>query len=290
MSSDPIADLGRTLGQLAGDLAELFRTNDRPRPGTPAGREADGEPFAGDWGAQPAREVLATVALASASCADYLTVIAETLRARSGMYSPYALSRSALEAAAQGCYLTEPGVEPLERLRRHMNLDLQALHEDGRMLRKIGDPPSVAKAIRHADRELVIGRTGEEFGLSFTKATDRHQAYLGDKPPSAMKMIEECAPNEPALKSAYQLLSGVAHGLWHGHARLLRRSESETPGTVGLGLAVGANTLARDLAAAPLCACVLAGRLGWYTGWNLDALMASMSLLSVNWERVAAMD
>jgi hypothetical protein len=289
MSSDPIADLGRTLGQFAGDLTELFRANDRPRPGTPAGSEADGEPFAGDWGAQPAREVLATIALASASCADYLTVIAETLRARSGMYSLYALARSALEAAGQGCYLTEPRIEPLERIRRHMNLDLRALHEDGRMLRKIGDAPSVAKAAKHADRELVIGRAGEEFGLSFTKATDRRQAYLGDEPLSAMKMAEGCAPSEPALKSAYQLLSGVAHGLWHGHARLLQRSESEPPGTVGLGLAVGANTLARDLAAAPVCACALVGRLGWYTGWNLDALMASMNLLSANWERVAAM-
>lgn len=114
-----------------------------------------------------------------------------------------------------------------------MNLDLRALHEDGRMLRKMADPASVAKASKHAGRELVIGRAGEHFGLSFTKATDRRQAYLGDEPLSAMKMIEECVLNEPALKSAYQLLSGVAHGLWHGHARLLQRSEGEIPGTVG---------------------------------------------------------
>jgi hypothetical protein len=85
-----------------------------------------------------------------------------------------------------------------------MNLDLRALHEDGRMLQNIGDPPSVAKAIKPADRELVTGRAGEEFGLSFTKATDRRQAYLGDEPLSTMKMIEGCAPNEPALKSTYQ--------------------------------------------------------------------------------------
>jgi len=289
MSSDPIADLGRTLEQFAGDLAALFVANDQPRPGTPAGREAAGEPFGGDWGAQPARELIATIALASASCADYLTVIAKTLQARSGMYSLYTLARSALEAAAQGCYLSQPDIKPLERIRRHMNLDLRALHEDGRMLRRIADRPSVAKANKHADRELVIGRAGEQFGLSFTKATDRRQAYLGDEPVSAMKMIEECAPNEPALKSAYQLLSGVAHGLWHGHARLLQRSQNDIPGTVGLGLAVSAQALARDLAAAPLCACALVGRLGWYTGWDLDAVMTSMNYLSANWERVARM-
>lgn len=28
---------------------------------------------------------------------------------------------------------------------------------------------------------------------------------------------------------------------------------------------------------------------GWYTGWNFDALLASMHLLSANWDRVAAM-
>jgi hypothetical protein len=169
--------------------------------------------------------------------------------------------------------LSEPGIEPLERVRRHMNLDLRALHEDDRMLRKIADPPSVAKANKHADRELVIGRAGEHFGLSFTKAAGRRQAYLGDEPLSAMKMIEECAPTEPALKSAYQLLSGVAYGLWHGHARLLQRKRDSRHGWPGSG--GGAKTLARDLAAAPLCACALVGRLAgtpagtWMPLWPL---------------------
>jgi hypothetical protein len=87
MSSDPIADLGRTVGRFAGtSLHCSVLTTGRSR-GTPAGSEADGEPFAGDWGAQAAREVLATVAVASASCADYLTVIGMTLQARSGVYS-----------------------------------------------------------------------------------------------------------------------------------------------------------------------------------------------------------
>jgi hypothetical protein len=56
-----------------------------------------------------------------------------------------------------------------------------------------------------------------------------------------------------------------------------------------LGLAVGARTSARDLAAAPLCAYVLVGRLRWYTGWNLDALMNPMNYLSANWERIAGL-
>lgn len=133
--------------------------------------EAAGEPFAGGGGAQPARELMATIALASASCADYLTVTAKVLQARSGMYSLYTLARSALEAAAQACYLTEPGIEPLERVRRHMNLDLRALHENGRMLRKIADPPSVAKASKHAaqvdDWERWTIRTGGAVAVFF---------------------------------------------------------------------------------------------------------------------------
>lgn len=287
MSTDPIAELGRTLGQFAGDLAELFRANGQPRSGTPARQEADGEPYAGDWGAQPALEIMATTALASASCADYLTVTARTLEERTGMYSLYSLIRSALEVAAQSCYLTEPDIEPLERIRRHMNLDLQALYEDSRMLRKVGDSPSVAKAGRHAHREQVIGRVGMEFGLIFTAATDRRQGYLGERPPPVMKMIEGCLPDEPALKSAYQLLSSVAHGLWHGHSRLLGPGEIDTSGKVSLGLRIGAGTLARDLAPAPLCASVLARRLGWYTGWDCENLNASITMMSTSWERIA---
>ncbi len=37
MSSDPITDLGRTLGRFAGDLAKLFRANEEPRPSRPGG-------------------------------------------------------------------------------------------------------------------------------------------------------------------------------------------------------------------------------------------------------------
>ncbi len=63
--------------------------------------------------------------------------------------------------------------------------------------------------------------------------------------------------------------------------------EIDASGKVGLGLRIGASTLPQDLAPAPLCASVLAGRLAWYTGWDCGNLNASMTSMSASWERIA---
>jgi alkanesulfonate monooxygenase SsuD/methylene tetrahydromethanopterin reductase-like flavin-dependent oxidoreductase (luciferase family) len=47
-----------------------------------------------------------------------------------GISSLYTLTRGAAESAAIAGYLTEPGIGLLERVRRNLNYDLQAMHED----------------------------------------------------------------------------------------------------------------------------------------------------------------
>jgi len=287
MSSDPFADLGKTLARFAAELGDLFRKNEMPAAGSPADRESDGEPYAGAWGAGPSREVFATVAMSSASCADHLTVASHVLSERSGLHSVYTLSRGALEAAAKACYLTEPGIDPLERIRRHMNLALLALREDARMHRRIPGAEAAAKVARHDAREDVIGSVGQSFGLTFTKAKRDNQAHLGEKPRGAMTMIEQCAPGAPALRSAYQLLSSVAHSQWNGHSLLLARTRAEACGRVSLQLNAALRDMAIHLFAAPLCGAVLAERLRWYLGWDCDDLNAFTVMMLDNWGRIA---
>ena len=67
----------------------------------------------------------------------------------------------------------------------------------------------------------------------------------------------------------YRLLSGVAHAQPHGLARFLMASGD------GLGRVMLNSTaadLARDLLAGPLCAATLVEHLGWYPGWDCDAV------------------
>jgi hypothetical protein len=61
MSSDSFADLGTSLRAVAKGLIGLFDVNKQPAAGSPADKEADGEPFAGEWSLHPARDLVATL-------------------------------------------------------------------------------------------------------------------------------------------------------------------------------------------------------------------------------------
>jgi hypothetical protein len=170
-----------------------------------------------------------------------------------------------------------------------MNLDLLALREDTNMHRRVPGPEASAKIARHDAREDIIGSTAQAFGLSFTKPKGYSQAYIGDKPPPAMAMIEQCAPGAPALRSAYQLLSSVAHSQWHGHSLLLTRGESPAPGKVNLELNISPRSLAMHLMPGPLCGTTLAERLRPYLGWDTDDLNAAAVMMLDNWGRIAGL-
>jgi hypothetical protein len=102
------------------------------------------------------------------SCADHLTVTGGVLAERQAVASLYTLTRGAAEAAAIACYLSEPGIEPLERVRRLMNHNLLALHEDLNMLGRFTGQDAAGKAARHRRQETAIAHTGRQFGLTFT--------------------------------------------------------------------------------------------------------------------------
>jgi hypothetical protein len=59
MSSDAFADLGGTLVAVADGVMRVVEVNKSPAAGSPWDKERDGEPFAGEWGAHPARDLVA---------------------------------------------------------------------------------------------------------------------------------------------------------------------------------------------------------------------------------------
>jgi hypothetical protein len=129
MSSDPFADLASSTEAFATEFRAFMTRNPRPTPGSPADSEAQGEPFAGDWADRPSSNIFATAYLAATSCTDHLLGLADVLRSRNALFSAYALTRGAVEAAAIGCYLTDLDVDGKERVRRTMNYRLDALCE-----------------------------------------------------------------------------------------------------------------------------------------------------------------
>jgi len=290
MSSDAFADLGGTLSAAADGLTRLVDVNKRPSAGSPWDKESDSEPFAGEWSAHPARDLVATVLMECWSCADHLRVAGGVLAGHQGVASLYTLTRGAAEAGAIACYLSDPGIDSLERVRRLMNHNLAALHEDLNMLGRLGGKDAAAKMARHRDQEASIARTGCHFSLAFTRPRRGYSAcYLGDKPPGAMALIDKCATRTAGVGAAYQqLLSSVAHGQLHGLSRFLMRApDPAPPGKVITQMNLSARNAALHLLAGPLCVSTLVESLRWFFGWDTEALDPRVIAMLHTWGRIA---
>ena len=99
--------------------------------------------------------------MTSWSCADHLGGMAAVLRTRRGVASLYMLARGAAEAAVVACYQSEVGISPLERVRRNMNCNLDALCQDLNMLRRFGDPAPGSGLHGTRPRSKLSGATGK---------------------------------------------------------------------------------------------------------------------------------
>ncbi len=290
MSSDAFADLGRTLGKVADGLAQLVDVNKQAAPGSPADKEASGEPFAGEWSAHPGRDLSATLLMECWSCVDHLTVSGSVREEHRGVASLYTLTRAAAETASLACHLSEPGIEPIERIRRLMNHNLVALHEDLNMLDRLSGQDAVRKAARHRAQETAIAHTGSQRGLVFTGPKKGYlPCFLGAKPPSAMTLIDRFASRTSGVGATYQqLLSSVAHGQLHGLSRFLMRTAMPAePGKVVVQMNLNARDAALHLLAGPLCASTLVEHLRWFFGWNTEELDPAVITMLHTWGRVA---
>lgn len=293
MSSDPLADLARSLTDFAQAFRDLLTRNREPARGSAADKESKGEPFAGDWAEYPSRDIFAAAYLQVTSCTDHLLALAPVLTSRRSVFASYTLARGALEAAAAGCYLTDNGIDARERLRRNMNSRLVGFCEQIWMLRTSSFTSDDA-ARKIAYNEKRIGQfecSATRHGFRFEKAKRIGVSAYLDKPlPSIMDLVGLAVDKEaPALgKTYYRLLSAAAHSEIHGLARLLV-PVAPSPGRSGEALAavnLDAQSLAVELAAGPLAAHNLARGIEWFTGCDLSDLHGPANRMLLTWARV----
>jgi hypothetical protein len=290
VSSNAFADLAHGVDLTAVSLRDLLNENKIPAPGSPADKEADGEPLAGEWGAHPARDIFATIMLASWSCADHLRGLAAVLQAQCSIAALYTLARGAAEASVLPCYLTEFGIDPLERVRRNMNCNLDGICQDLNMLRRFTEPDTWQKIARHEAQLAAIKRTGEHYGFAFTPPNRFRSAYLGDKPEPTITLIDKCTARTRGVgASSYQILCGVAHPRLHGLSRFLMTDTQATaaPGKVQTQLNIRAGELAQQLFVGPLCTTTLIEHLRWFLGWDTTEIDRSVTYMTNIWCRIS---
>jgi hypothetical protein len=291
MSSDAFVDLGRRLGDFAQALRELLDSNKCPAAGSIAAGEVDSEPYAGGWGEHPSRDVFATMVLTSWSCADHLAGTAILLKAKRCIPSLYTLSRGAAEAAVVSCHLSEKGIDPLERIRRNLNCHLDALSQDINMLRRLSDPSARQRIARHEAEVEAVKRAAEQRNFAFKPQDGFRSAFIGEKPISAMQLIDKCASHTLGLgASSYQMFSGVAHAKLHGLSRFLVTNGtplSGEPGKVAVEMNIRAGELARELFPAVIVASTLVNHLRYFLGWNTEEIDRAVTGMHATWCRIA---
>jgi hypothetical protein len=289
VSSDQIADLADSLADFAEAFRDVLRGNQWPAPGSPAATESETEPFAGEWGDYPSRDVLATTLLAAGSCADHLTATASVLRGRNSVFAPYTVMRAAAEAAAIGAYLTDSAIDGRERVRRNMNYRLDALCEQISLVGAFHGAEAARKAAWNKERLGDFARTASQHDFRFRKMDGPgRSAYLDKRQPAAMQLVDLAVDKDmPGLGAAYQRhLSSVAHAKLHGLTRFLTPLAGTPPEEARASINVSAPTIALELLAGPVCAASLISGLCWFTGWDMDAVARPLVTMLDTWGRI----
>jgi hypothetical protein len=291
MSSDPFADLASSTKAFATEFREFMTSNPQPAPGSPADSEAQGEPYAGDWADHPSSDIFATAYLAATSCTDHLLGLADVLRSRNALFSAYTLTRGAVEAAAIGCYLTDPDIDGKERVRRMMNYRLDALCERTWLFRDMHGEYAAEKLDETQQRISDFARGARQHGFDFHDMNGKGRpAHIGPEQPKAMTLISLAMDKDMhELGRMYQrLLSATAHSAVHGLARMLTPLSpiEGRPGEALAAVNIDPRRLAVELVVGPMTAHSLARAFEWFTGCDMSSLHGPANQMLMIWSRI----
>jgi hypothetical protein len=291
MSLEPFADLASSTEEFAKEFREFMTRNPRPAAGSPAGKETQGEPFAGDWGEHPSRDIFATTYLAATSCTDLLLGLADVLRARNALFATYTLTRGAVEAAALGCYLTDQDIDGRERVRRTLNYRLDAMCERVWLFTDMHGDYAAEKLDETKQRIADFARGARQHSFSFHDMNGKgRSAHIGPSQPAAMNLISLAVDKDtPELGRTYQrLLSATAHSGVHGLARMLTplAPNEGRPGEALAAVNIDPRTVAVELVVGPLTAHSLARGIEWFTGCDMTALHGPANQMLQTWGRI----
>lgn len=204
-------------GMLAGHLRRSVRALEigkgdgqgDPLPGSRAIIENQDDSLRGPWGQTPARDANTLARLLCISASDHLLAMADSLESTStGAFVCYTIGRGVLEAAGRAWYLSDPGADIRERVRRYMNERLWNINEARRFLEGLRADTSRLNTVEHA-----IQRTAEASGFTLKKGRSGWQ--LDSERPSAMKLCDLVISPQSSSSgfgtATYRFISTSAH-------------------------------------------------------------------------------
>ncbi|TXJ80008.1 hypothetical protein E2C11_11530 [Streptomyces lavendulae] len=269
-------------------------------PGSQAALEVSGEPFADDWGKAPSRNAnMAGLQLARVAM-DHLAGLSILLRTHKPVcvYGPSSLARSTIEVASRSYYLLEPGLLPLERIRRHESDRLMSLWEQKRIAEAASGTTSakMQAAIDHLDSRMkTVVESAKRHGLTPRVKDLKRPPFIAGlgvtKGVGATDLVEALIGQGNGLGTvSYQTMSAVAHGRQHGMMQYLKSQGvllDRTHGDAFGMIEATAQQAAVDLAGTPLAAFRMLDRLYDHFGWPSGEVGPAARRLLQVWARIA---
>ncbi|GAA3797145.1 hypothetical protein GCM10022403_033840 [Streptomyces coacervatus] len=289
MSSDAWGDLTNSLTAVCDQFSQDRQIYEGFLTGSPAALEVVGEPYADDWGPRPSRNANMAGLLLTLVAVDHLACLAALLRPQSRViYGPSAEARSAMEVAARGYHLLDPEITPLERICRQQNERLVSLSEGKRLAVLLKQPQESINVLDN--RTKAIFDSARNHGLTPHPKANPHP-YIGSKPPSATKLIDEAVGQPKGLgETYYKVMSAVAHGREHGitqyftyQGALLDPTHADAFGSIE----TTPKMTAQYLSGTPRAMANILDRLYDRFGWPGAAIQPALTRMRATWDRIA---
>jgi hypothetical protein len=190
--------------------------------GSPGQRDSTYEPgFAGDWGDRPLETGVMYVPALLNHAGDHMRALAASLDEENVVMATYTLLRPIIDSCARVAYLLEPGLPPLERLRRGTNMRLLSLNDEFALMTGVADGDDEEGMAYYGDTMTAIARSARPLGLSMTtpkiRNGYRNAPYLGPPHPGEMALAEALlGRTESGVgRTTYRLASAFVHGRPH---------------------------------------------------------------------------
>lgn len=184
----------------------------------------------GRWGTQPVQDAYRTSLIALPSVIEHATALQHSLHPEFRVFPVHTLARALAETSSRVAYLLEPGVDPEERARRHLNDELFARREDVLLSSEFEDDYAISTREHHAGAiEDIVCEARER---NWPTVRDRRkEVWLHPLRPNNMVLIRTVVERTGAAAEPnyfYRVTSGVGHGQLIALARNFELTTSST--------------------------------------------------------------
>lgn len=237
----------------------------------------------GEWGPEPLQDAYRTGLVLWWYISDAALALIDAIR-NDRPFAYVSLARAVAEASARSWYLLQPGIAPLERVRRLMNDRLFATFERHTMWRQ--EDQMAALLTRDAGTAAAIGRAARASRLSF-EPEKRGQgkfsaARVGQPRPKSMPLIALAIRDDQAAAVFYRSSSALLHAALNSVDGRLHMTADGRITVRGLD----ADRVVADITAAVVAMLVAVATIVQQTGWNSEHVDEAMNAAHVTWSRV----